>query len=142
MNGFFLDMAYLQALVNSLDQWHGGAMAWRAAARGPFWTTDYVLLELANSLSRGKTRRVADVTIGKLRSSSGTSVLEQSRMLFDRGLGLYRTRDDKDWSLTDCSSFVVMSDLGLRDALTSDHHFDQAGFRALLLHDPDDIITP
>ncbi len=41
-------------------------------------------------------------------------------------------RPDKDWSLTDCISFVVMEEHGITDALTGDHHFEQAGFRALL----------
>jgi uncharacterized protein len=47
-------------------------------------------------------------------------------------LDLYRDRPDKAWSLTDCISFVVMADKGIRDALTADHHFEQAGFVALL----------
>ena len=46
---------------------------------------------------------------------------------------LFRDRPDKDWGLTDCMSFVVMQDYGLTAALTSDNHFRQAGFRALLL---------
>jgi len=45
---------------------------------------------------------------------------------------LYRDRADKEWPLTDCISFVVMHDRGLSEALTADHHFEQAGFRALL----------
>ena len=52
--------------------------------------------------------------------------------LFDRGVQLYAERADKEWSLTDCISFVVMADEGLADALTGDHHFEQAGFKALL----------
>jgi predicted nucleic acid-binding protein len=39
----------------------------------------------------------------------------------------------KDWGLTDCISFVVMKDNGLSDALTTDSHFQQTGFQALLL---------
>lgn len=39
---------------------------------------------------------------------------------------------DKDWSLTDCTSFVVMEAEGLKDALTGERHFEQAGFNALL----------
>ena len=52
--------------------------------------------------------------------------------LLRRGLRRYDERPDKTWSLTDCVSFVVMEDHGLTDALTGDHHFEQAGFRALL----------
>jgi predicted nucleic acid-binding protein len=55
-----------------------------------------------------------------------------SQELLDRGVTLYRQRPDKDWSLTDCISFVVMRERGITEALTADHHFEQAGFVALL----------
>lgn len=55
-----------------------------------------------------------------------------SSILLERGLDLMRGRPDKDWSLTDCISFVVMSDAGLKEALTGDCHFEQAAFTALL----------
>jgi predicted nucleic acid-binding protein len=45
---------------------------------------------------------------------------------------LYDQRPDKAWSLTDCISFTIMQDYGLRDALTGDHHFEQAGFNMLM----------
>jgi predicted nucleic acid-binding protein len=48
------------------------------------------------------------------------------------GFALYGERLDKEWSLTDCISFVVMHDHQLTEAATADHHFEQAGFRALL----------
>ncbi len=50
----------------------------------------------------------------------------------ERGVDLYARRPDKAWSLTDCISFVVMADRKLTEALTGDHHFEQAGFLALL----------
>jgi predicted nucleic acid-binding protein len=52
--------------------------------------------------------------------------------LLERGIDLFARRPDKSWSLTACISFVVMADRGLSEALTGDHHFEQAGFRALL----------
>jgi predicted nucleic acid-binding protein len=52
--------------------------------------------------------------------------------LFRRGTDFFSARPDKEWSLTDSISFVVMSELGITDTLTSDHHFEQAGFRVLL----------
>jgi predicted nucleic acid-binding protein len=52
---------------------------------------------------------------------------------FEEGIALCSYRMDKDWSLTDCISFIVMQNQGLTDALTADRHFEQAGFRALLL---------
>jgi len=52
--------------------------------------------------------------------------------IFAGGLDLYRERPDKDWSLTDCISFVIMRQQQITDALTADLHFVQAGFRALM----------
>jgi len=63
-------------------------------------------------------------------------VVAASARLFDAALDLYQRRPDKDWGLTDCASFVVMSDRKLTDALTADEHFRQAGFRPLLLEEP------
>lgn len=52
--------------------------------------------------------------------------------LFWRGFHLFESRPDKHWSLTDCTSFVIMEEHGMTEALTADHHFQQAGFTALL----------
>jgi len=46
---------------------------------------------------------------------------------------LYQNRPDKNWSLTDCISFVVMQEHGITEALTADRHFEQAGFVPLLV---------
>lgn len=59
-------------------------------------------------------------------------IVPAGRSLMSRGWELYSQRLDKEWSLTDCISFVIMEDRGIKDALTGDHHFEQAGFRALL----------
>ena len=52
--------------------------------------------------------------------------------LMDRGLAIFAERQDKDWPLTDCISFVVMQEQGITEALTGDRHFEQAGFVAML----------
>ncbi len=67
-----------------------------------------------------------------MEADENTTLIEPDPALWRRGLALYRTRPDKACSLTDCISFIVMTDHGLTDALTGDHHFEQAGFRALL----------
>ena len=60
-------------------------------------------------------------------------VNEAAGARLNRAVNLFRKRSDKAWSLADCLSFVVMNELQLVDALTTDHHFTQAGYRALLL---------
>jgi hypothetical protein len=56
----------------------------------------------------------------------------QTRQLFRDALSLYTERADKEWSLTDCASFVIMKRMGIDRALTDDYHFMQNGFEALL----------
>ncbi|WP_241993419.1 type II toxin-antitoxin system VapC family toxin [Trichormus variabilis] len=52
--------------------------------------------------------------------------------LYDAAFQLFRSRQDKEWGLVDCISFIVMQNRGITDALTANEHFNQIGFRALL----------
>jgi len=63
-------------------------------------------------------------------------VVWDSRRLFDDAVTLHAAHTDKYWSLTDCAAFTVMQERGIRQALTYDRHFEQAGFEALLRRDP------
>jgi hypothetical protein len=99
---------------------------------GRLVTTDWVLTELADGLSRAKTRGALIRFIENHRIDPAVRIVPAGRQLLSRGWDLYRRRRDKEWSLTDCISFVVMQDRGITDALTGDHHFVHAGFRALL----------
>lgn len=67
-----------------------------------------------------------------LRADPKFRVLSSSPQLYAAGLNLYRRRRDKFWQLTDCISFAVMKEQHIREALTGDQHFEQAGFTALL----------
>ena len=71
--------------------------------------------------------------LNDLRDDEGVEILPVGPELFSRALTFYSHRMDKEWGLTDCISFVVMKERKLRDALTADHHFEQAAFKALLL---------
>lgn len=95
-------------------------------------TTAFVLMEVANALSAAAHRGFYLSLSRRLTSSPDVAVIGASHDLFERGQALYSSRLDKDWSLTDCTSFVVMQDRGITHALTGDHHFEQAGFQALL----------
>jgi predicted nucleic acid-binding protein len=67
-----------------------------------------------------------------LENDDQVKIVPASHELFRHGLTLYFQRPDKKWFLTDCISFAVMAENGLKDALTGDRHFEQAGFTALL----------
>lgn len=132
MKSVFVDTSFLVGLALKDDELHEGATAWNRRASRQRVTTEYVLVEVGDTLSPEHTRPIAAEIIRGLRSSLRVKVIPSSEALLLKGLALFESRRDKNWGLTDCISFAVMNDLGLEDALTSDRHFEQAGFRALL----------
>lgn len=128
----FVDSFYLLALFNPRDAAHDKAVASSRSIRSQLVTTDGVLIEVADALSNPANRVACVKLLDDFRRSSRVVVISSSRELFERGWQLYAARPDKDWSLTDCISFIVMQERGITDALTGDHHFEQAGFKALL----------
>lgn len=95
-------------------------------------TTAWVLTELADGMANERSREACAKFIEYLRQDEEMVIIEANAELYWRGFELYRRRPDKEWSLTDCISFVVMGDQQLTEALTGDRHFQQAGFTALL----------
>lgn len=131
----FVDTAYFLARTNRADEYHGRAQALEAELERDaalLLTTHAVLLEVGSALAHRSSRRLAVGVLDAVLRHSTVRVVSLTTDLFDRGVRLFRERSDKDWSLTDCLSFIVMSDYAMTDALTSDQHFVQAGFRALL----------
>ncbi len=124
--------------MNSRDQWHAAAVRWErklSADKRRLVTTEFVLVEIADGLAAVRFRVQAVQVIATLQASSLVEIIPASSRLFTAALELYRSRGDKDWGLTDCASFVVMGERGLSEALTTDDHFRQNGFRVLLLED-------
>jgi predicted nucleic acid-binding protein len=128
----FIDTFALFAMLNPIDARHLEAMRWFDGSRQPLITTEWILMELADGLSAARTRATAVAINRRLRADTRVTIIASSGELFRRGFDLYANRGDKDWSLTDCISFIVMGDRGITDALTGDHHFEQAGFVSLL----------
>ena len=131
MNRFFADAWFYIALLDADDQGHKRAAVWVEAGGGRIVTTRWVLAEVANSLSAPALRRVTADFLHVLETLPEVKIADGSDVLYARGLALYSRRADKEWSLTDCISFLVMADEGLSVALTNDHHFEQAGFTAV-----------
>jgi predicted nucleic acid-binding protein len=132
----FLDTAYAIALSSSEDMYRERAVKLAGelrANKSRLITTRAVLLEIGNALSKQRYRAAAVRLLIALESDPTVEIIPLAEQLYIRALQLYRERDDKDWGLTDCISFVVMGDEGITDALTTDIHFRQAGFTALLL---------
>ena len=136
MTACFADTAYLIALVSPSDFSHAEARAQSVVAGRRIVTTSAVLNEFGNHFAKPPNRSVFASFVASLRAHSAFTLVHVDERLFDSGLDLYRQRSDKAWSLTDCISFVVMQELRLSDVLTTDHHFQQAGFNVLLSTTP------
>lgn len=132
MTAAFADTHFFLALANPDDDSHARAVQWSESARSPAVTTEWVLAELGNGLREPHNRQTFLGILAKLRSRPDFEIVPASSSSFERGVRMFGERLDKCWSVTDCISFVVMQDRGIREALTGDHHFEQAEFVALL----------
>ncbi len=130
---FFLDTAYVLALLNSHDAYHKRAKELLPQLRKAHkvWVTEAVLVEVGNALARSN-RSAAVAFINSCYVTANVKVISVDKVLFRRAVKFYYAHKDKEWGLTDCISFIVMQDHGLREAFTTDIHFQQVGFRALL----------
>jgi predicted nucleic acid-binding protein len=132
--GTFIDTSYVLALVNTADQYHEQARLRATTVEPPFVTTEAVLVEIGNALSRARWRHLAIATLHDLRADPDIKVVPVNGELFDQAVALFSARADKEWGLTDCISFVVMEKRNLTHALTTDRHFEQAGYQNALLN--------
>lgn len=130
----FLDTAFIQALLNPRDDYHTVAKALFPRVRNAqeAWITEAILTEVGNALSASN-RNAAIKFINQCYQTDNIRVVSINPLLFRQSLDLYSSRPDKNWGLTDCISFVVMTTHGITEAVTSDRHFVQAGFRSLML---------
>ena len=135
MNKVFPDTHYFIAKANPDDQWREPSIeAEKKLGQFSDITTDAVLLGFLNSLSKYglHIRNIAIQMVKEFLINANVKVVPQGRDLFLKGLKFYEDRQDKEFSLTDCISMVVMKSEGLSQALTNDHHFEQAGFEILI----------
>ena len=134
-NEVFLDSSHLIALASTGDEYHQKSLELAdavVASESRVVTTEAVLFEVGNSLAKLRYRLGGVALLRSLTTDSSAVVEPITTSLFHRALDLYEARMDKEWGLVDCLSFIVMWDRGLTEALTSDEHFEQAGFVALL----------
>ena len=139
MARYFADTSFWIALSSKRDQYHSQATAWHAAvirSGSRIVTTEAVLWEWLNALASSTTRATAAEGYRRAHADMRVEVVSFDPELNGAAVDLYRSRGDKDWSLTDCLSVLVMERRGLTDALTTDHHFEQAGMKALMLSLP------
>jgi predicted nucleic acid-binding protein len=132
MSLIFADAFYFVARLNRYDQHHSKVMRFSPNSGDRLLTTEWVMLEVADALAGSDIRQNIRNFVDDLRRSSASEVVPVSSGLFAQSLDLYHQHKDKEWTLTDCTSFLIMRERGITEALTGDRHFEQAGFTALL----------
>ena len=135
----FADTYFFIARLWPRDAHHARAIAWGdylLRTRRAVLTTEAVLWELLNAFAARKTRGLAYEAYRAIHADPSIEVIPAGDGSEARAVQLYADHHDKDWGITDCLSFVVMRQRGVAEPLTADKHFTQAGFTALLLHDP------
>ena len=131
MTAVFVDTGYLLALEIANDQHHQAAVQhWQriVTTLPPLVTTSYVFDEVVTFFnSRGHHAKAVQIGNDLLRSAS-LQLIHVDERLFYEGWTYLQQHQDKDYSLTDCISFVVMQRLSISTAFAFDRHFAQAGF--------------
>jgi predicted nucleic acid-binding protein len=131
----FADTSALYALINRRDARHPATrtVVERLVRSGCLIvTTDYVVAETLNLANARGGKLVASRVLDLLEQSAGIRVEWIGAERFTRAKAFFRRHADHDYSFTDCTSFVVMKEEKLTEVLTTDAHFIEAGFRALL----------
>lgn len=131
----FIDTSGFYALLVRDDAGHTAAARWLArsrAGRTRAVTTDYVLDETATLLKSRGLGHLAGLLFDRVTESSAIRLEWVGDERFDRARAYFLKHHDHEFSFTDCTSFVLMRELHLTEALTKDGHFQKAGFIALL----------
>jgi uncharacterized protein len=131
----FIDTSYLIAILEPTDDRHEKAKAVSMSlGNSQQITSEMVLTEFLNAFcTKGKFfRQMALNVLDDLRSDPNVEIVPQSSELFEQACQYYRQRPDKQYSLTDCASMVIMKEKSLDQVITHDRHFQQEGFIALL----------
>jgi predicted nucleic acid-binding protein len=127
----FVDTFALIAWLNPRDDAHAIVTAYLDGFTGQLLTTEWVLMELADALSAPQARSTAVAFLQAVRADPLFHIVGYVPAVYQAGFDLFASRQDKAWSLTDCISFEVMKEHKVSEALTADHHFEQAGFQAV-----------
>jgi uncharacterized protein len=132
MSALLADTSFFVAYLNPRDEHHGLAFEWMTASSQRIVTSDWVLAELGNYLAEGPNRRLWGPLVRALSAEQRVEIVSADHPSFLDAFRLYVRRPDKSWSFTDCTSFGLMKSRKITEALTTDHHFEQAGFTVLL----------
>lgn len=131
----FIDTSFAIALSSPKDQFHQKALQVANQLEidnTQMVITHAVMLEIGNALARLRYRQHAVRLLRSLEEDPNIEIIPITESLYSRAILLYRERQDQEWRLTDFISFIIMWDRGITQVLSTNSHFQQAGFEVLL----------
>lgn len=135
MEKIFLDTSFLIAYHNRKDENHEEASKWVSNIRKErirFVISDYIFDEvLTVLLARGSKKLSIDVG-KKIMESDRITLIRVDGIVFDKAWEIYQNYSDKNWSFTDCTSYVLMKALNILKGVSFDEHFKQFGFEVVI----------
>lgn len=127
----FVDTFAWIAIINKSDKYHDTfirILEELLKKHTRLTTTNYVLIETINALSGSSFRKSTVEFINRIEASPSVEIVKITEEIYNNAWMLYQERMDKNWGITDCTSFEVMRTLNVKKAFTKDKHFEQAGF--------------
>jgi len=124
-----LDSSAYLALANTNDVYHHRAKEVRTRLQKERWrnfTTNFVIAE-THSLFLVRMGQSAATGFLREMLRSNTTIIRVSAVDEERAVTLIFKYKDKDFSLTDATSFTIMERLHLPYVFTFDRHFSQYG---------------
>ena len=131
----FVDSFAWIASINRSDNYHDICLKTVAELlhkQVKLFTTNYVILETINALSKADFRKAVIEFVNKLEQSPSVEIITITEDTYRKAWRLYTQRMDKDWGITDCTSFEVMKMYSMKKVFTNYKHFEQAGFSLLI----------
>ncbi len=130
MKKLFVDTSFLVAFFNKGDAHHLDAREWvQDEEKSIFVITDYIFNEFLTVLLARRNKDLSVRAGETILSDPNIRLLRINDEVFEKAWTVYRMYEDKEWSLTDCTSYVLMKTLLIDTALSFDEHFHQFGFR-------------
>jgi len=128
----FVDTSGWTSIFNDHDKYYERGVAAFQSLAGQdarFVTTDYVIDEALTNLKQRTDHQTAENFGVWVLQAKNVRIIRIDEIIWNAAWAMFQQYDDKDFSFTDCTSFVVMQQHKLRDAFSFDHHFEQMHFR-------------
>ncbi|MGM0653112.1 MAG: type II toxin-antitoxin system VapC family toxin [Bacillota bacterium] len=132
MRKVFVDTGAWYALKNKNDPNHSAAVAFFRSlpeAGTICYTSDYIIDEtITLTRVRLNNHQAASTLAQELLSEQAAKVIYTAPLYLPRALAIFKKFADQNFSFTDCTSFAIMENMKIEEALAFDHHFSFEAF--------------